>query len=87
MTKTRIYFNQIQIVVKRYVKGNWGVPFIAGFILLLFVAAVLLSVGWASVAEDTATCAYFTLAIGVVLQLVCLGKNRLKNGVAFHGPS
>jgi len=72
-------------VVKRNVKEDLGVPFIAGFIILIFAAAILLVVGWASWAEATATCAYFTLAIGVVLQLVCLGKNRPKNGAVFHG--
>lgn len=85
MIKLRDYFSQILIVFKRNVKEDWGFPFIAGFITLIFAAAILLVVGWASVAEATATCAYFTLAIGVVLQLVCLGKNRRENGAVFHG--
>jgi hypothetical protein len=84
---TELYrsYKQVRLVVKRYVKGNWGYPFIAGFIVLLFTAAVLLAVDWTSVAEFTATCAYFSLAIGVILQLVRLGKNRAENGAVFHG--
>ena len=85
MIKTRYSLKKIQTFVKRYVNGNWGFPFVAGFILLLFAAAVLLAVGRESVAELTANVAYFTLVIGVVLQIVCFGKNRLKNGVVFDG--
>ena len=85
MTELSKCFKQVQLVVKRYVKGNWGYPFIGGFILLLFTAAVLLAAGLTPVAEVAATCAYFALAIGVVLQLVYLGKNRAENGAVFHG--
>lgn len=85
MIESPNYYRKIQKKIKTAIRENSGFPFIAGFMILLFAAAVLLTVGWASVAEATATCAYFTLAIGVVLQLVCLGKNRLKNGAVFHG--
>jgi hypothetical protein len=78
-------FKQVKQVVMRHTNGNWGFPFIGGFIVLLCIAAVLLAAGWASVAEATATFAYLTLAVGVVLQLICLGKNRVKNGGVLHG--
>jgi hypothetical protein len=78
-------FKQVLHLVMQYAKGNWSFPFVGGFIVLLFTAAVLLAAGWASVAEVSATCAYFSLVIGVVLQLICLGKNRVKNGGVLPG--
>jgi hypothetical protein len=72
--------------IKKAFAENWGFPFIAGFLALLLAAAVLLSMGLVSVAELIATCAYFALVIGVVLQLVGFGKNKLK-GVALHESS
>jgi hypothetical protein len=79
------YCKQIREQTMRYIRGYWGLPFIAGFLLLLVAASILLAVGWASTAESTATLAYFVLAVGVLLQLVCHGKNKLKNGAVFHG--
>jgi Na+/phosphate symporter len=85
LTELSKCFKQVQQVVRRYTIGNWGFPFIGGFIVLLFTAAVLLVAGLSSVAEVAATCAYLALAVGVVLQLICLGKNRVKNGGVLHG--
>jgi hypothetical protein len=67
----------------RYVKDNWGFPLIAAFLILLFAAALqnVVAGGGASLAELTADFAYFTLTLGVVLQLVYFVKNRSKNGV------
>ena len=87
LKKLSANFKQIVIQTKRSVRGNWGFPFIAGFILLLIVSAIQLAGRWVSVAEPIATCAYFTLVIGVVLQLVCLTKYKLKNGAAFNETS
>jgi hypothetical protein len=123
VTKLSSYINKIQIVLKRYLKGKWGFPFIVAFLLLLLTAAIFLvisatsaeltatSTSFASMAEITAEFSYFALAIGVLFQLgnvnsktfqsviawikklkialqhVLLGKNRLKNGVLFDGPS
>jgi hypothetical protein len=86
VTELGVYLKQVRIVVKRYVNGNWGFPFIAGFMVLLFSAAVLLTVkDLASMAEPTATLAYIALVVGVVLQLVCSGRNNQKKGAVFHG--
>ena len=65
--------------MKAYVKENWGSPLVAGFIILLFSAAIFSAAGWIPVAEAVANCAYFALATGVVLQLVSFSKNRRKN--------
>ena len=66
---------------------NLGFPFIAGFLLLLFSSAILLAAGKAYLAEPIANFAYFSLVAGVVLQLICLSKNRKKNGDVFDGSS
>jgi hypothetical protein len=65
--------------VKAYVKENWGAPFILAFIALLVVAAVSLVVGSSSLADDVAVYAYFSLVVGVVLQLVCYLKYGKKD--------
>ena len=62
------------IKVKEYVTKNWGSPFIVGFMLLLIVVAVSLSVGWSSLADTIAVYAFYALVGGVVLQLVCFLK-------------
>jgi hypothetical protein len=66
--------------VKGYVRENWGAPFILGFMLLLVVAAVSLSVGLDVLANGVAVCAYYALVAGVVLQLVCFVKFGEKGG-------
>ena len=66
--------------IKVYTRENWGIPFIVGFMLLLMVAAVSLSIGVADVANEVAIVAYYALVAGVVLQLVCFLKYRKKDG-------
>ena len=65
--------------VKGYVKENWGSPFIVGFMLLLIVAAVSLSAGFASLADNVAVYAYYALVAGVFLQLASFLKYRGKS--------
>ena len=72
-------FNNIMIKLKGYVTENWGSPLIAGFMLLLAVAAVSLSVGWSSLADTIAIYAFYALVVGVVLQLVCFFKYPRKD--------
>ena len=62
--------NRIMLKVKRYVKENWGSPFIVGFIILLVVTAVSLVGGLDFLANDVAVYAYYLLVAGVVLQLI-----------------
>jgi hypothetical protein len=73
------YLSNTMIKVKRYVKENWGSPFIAGFMFLLLTAAFSLSVGWSSIADTVALYAFYALVGGVVLQLVCLLKYPRKD--------
>ena len=81
------FIKKIQASINKYAKENWSFPFIAGFMVLLFAAAVFLATGWASLAETTTICAYFSLVTGVLLQLVCLGKNRKEKEVVSYEPS
>jgi hypothetical protein len=85
VTKTITYFKQTQQQIARYVKDNWGLPLITAFLILLFAAALLLAVGWASRAESIATAGYFAVAVDVLLRFVCFGIHRSKNGVVFDG--
>jgi heme/copper-type cytochrome/quinol oxidase subunit 4 len=66
--------------VKRYVRKNWGAPFILGFMLLLVVAAFSLTTGLDALADEVALYAYYALVAGVVLQLVCFLKFSEKGG-------
>ena len=65
----------------RYVRENWGIPFIVAFILLLLVAAILFK-SFDSIAEGAATCAYFTLAIGIGLELGKVNSNSVRKDIA-----
>lgn len=63
-------------IVIRYIKKNWGAPFIAVSLALLFVAAICSSLGWFSFADTVSIYTFYTLVIGVVLQLICFLKYR-----------
>lgn len=64
--------------IRGYLRENWGVPFIIGFMQLLAVAAASLAVGLGSLANEAATYAYYALVAGVALQLVSSIKHRKK---------
>jgi heme/copper-type cytochrome/quinol oxidase subunit 4 len=70
-----------------YFRENWSAPFSIGFILLLVVAAVSLSMGFAILADEVAIYAYYALVVGVVLQLVCFLKYNKKSGEKNNGSS
>ena len=53
--------------------------------LLLVVAAVALSVGLVLIAEVLGDIAYFSLVVGVVLQLVGFIRQEGKSGERAHG--
>ena len=65
--------------VKGYVRENWGTPFIAGFMIILLVAAASMVTGSEALANELANYAYFALVVGVVLQLVCFLKYNKGN--------
>jgi membrane protein YdbS with pleckstrin-like domain len=78
---------QIPAKVKSYTRENWGAPFIVGFMLLLIIAAVSLSVGSVAVADEVAVYAYYALVVGVIGQLVCYLKYRKRTGGSHNEPS
>ncbi|MCL4430051.1 MAG: hypothetical protein M1167_04790, partial [Chloroflexi bacterium] len=59
-----VFFKKMVAKLKRFSIGNWGFPFISMFLILLFTSAVLVAAGLASVADTTATLAYFSLLVG-----------------------
>jgi hypothetical protein len=86
---------RIREQTRRYVRENWGFPFIIAFIPLLLTAATLLvtsnlysnlytsmAKSLESMAEIIATCAYFALAIGVVLELGQVNSNSVRKDIA-----
>ena len=60
--------------IRRYFRGNPGASFVIGFQILLLVCAGLLILGNSIWAEGVAIAAYFSLVIGVVVQLFSLTR-------------
>jgi ABC-type Mn2+/Zn2+ transport system permease subunit len=72
----------IRLKVKGYIKHNRVFPFIIGFVVFLFSAAILNVANYSKFAEDLAILAYFSLFAGVSVKLVTYLKEQiLKNGV------
>lgn len=70
---------------KRYLRENWGAPFVLGFMVLLVVTAVLLSLGLDLLANELALYTYYALVAGVVLQLVSFLKQGNKGSASHDG--
>ena len=64
----------ISLRIKDYLRENWGAPFIIAFMILLTTAAVYLALGDEANANNIAVYAYYSLVIGVFLQLICFIK-------------
>ena len=60
----------------RYFRENPGAIFIIGFQVLLISAAAFLIYGDSLLANEVAVYGYYSLVMGVVLQLVVLAKKR-----------
>lgn len=82
ITKILEYFKQIQRKTKRYASSNWGFPFIAAFLILLFTASVFLAANLVWVAEIIADGAYFALVIGVLFQLCNVNSQTVSEAPA-----
>ncbi len=81
MTELLNRLQTILRIIKMTVAENKGFFCITGLLALLLGAAVLLSMGLVSLVEPMATCAYFALVIGVLLELIGFGKNKFKGVV------
>ncbi len=77
-------YHQIIFRVKKYVKENWGSPFIMGFMLLLVGSAVSLSFGLSSLADNIAVSAFYALIVGLILQVVSLLRIGRKREAEAH---
>jgi len=71
--KVKIKFEKIN-----YFKENWGAPFIIIFMTLLIIAAVALTIGLEDIANQLAEYAYYSLVIGVILQIASYIKYERK---------
>lgn len=54
---------------RRYLRENWGAPFVIAFMLLLTASAVALSLGLSDAANSVGVYAFYALVVGVVLQI------------------
>jgi len=77
IVKIRISSKRIYEINLTYLKENWGAPFIITFMILLIAAATYLAIGNEPIANKLAEYAYYSLVIGVILQLiVCIKYER-----------
>ena len=83
----KVFVKEIPSRIKVYAKANWGAPFVFGFMLLLIVAAVSLSIGLGDLANEVAVYAYYALVVGVILQLFCFMKHNKIYGEKNYAPS
>ena len=67
--------------IEQYLKENWGAPFIVAFMAILVACACLLASGNEGLANELAVYAYYSLVIGVVLQLASfIREERRRRG-------
>jgi hypothetical protein len=67
--------------IEQYLKENWGAPFIVAFMAILVACACLLASGNEGLANELAVYAYYSLVIGVALQLASfIREERRKRG-------
>jgi hypothetical protein len=74
----------------RYLRTNWGAPFVVAFIVLLVASAGLLSAGRSGTANNVAVYAFYALVLGVVLQVasyVTFGESEPEESVSYTPPS
>jgi len=66
----------ITLKAKQYVRENWGAPLIIAFMALLMVCAGALALGNEALANEVAVYAYYSLVVGVVLQLAAFIRDE-----------
>ena len=70
--------------IMTYFRQNMGAPFVIVFQILLLFCAALLIWGYSNLANEVAVYAYYSLVVGVVLQLVSFirhGEGTVDNKV------
>jgi hypothetical protein len=69
---------EIVFQVKGHIMKNWGSPFILGFMVFLLLAATGII---------TSDFAYYSLVVGILLQLICFLKYGRNFGDKTNAPS
>jgi len=69
--------------LKSYFKANPGTPFILAFMILLVSAAALLIAGNTSEADNTANYAFYSLVIGIVIQVGVVVREGRKHPLSY----
>jgi len=64
-------FSKFPIKLVAFIRVNWGVPLIVIFITLLMSSAFLLSAGFSSTSDKISLYAFYSLSIGILLQIIC----------------
>lgn len=70
------YLGRLTFLVEQWVRRGWGYPFIAAFLVILLVSAVIVAAGAPYQAEGIANLGYFSLVVGVVLELIYFARKR-----------
>ncbi|MDG7005470.1 MAG: hypothetical protein JRM86_00865 [Nitrososphaerota archaeon] len=60
--------------MRAYLRTNWGSPFVVGFMALLIGSAAELSAGASSISNEITIYAFYSLVLGVVLQIASYVK-------------
>jgi hypothetical protein len=82
-----VSFKKMMAKLKKFSIGKWAFLFILMFLILLLTSAVLVAVGntvaneaqrsaYFIVADATAILSYFSLLVGVILQIIYFSKRR-----------
>lgn len=71
---------KIRIKLSRQrLRSDWGAYFIIGFIGILLIAIAYYILGFVQLAESIANYAYYSLVIGVVLEILGFAIDKRKN--------
>lgn len=73
--------------MKTYFRANPGTPFILGFMALLVSAAVLLTSGNADAANSIAGYAFYSLVLGIAIQIGVVVKESRKHDLPSNDKS
>jgi hypothetical protein len=71
----------------RFLRGNWGAPFIVAFVLLLLLSATADAIGAPVASGDAAVYAFFSLVIGIGLQTVSYRRQGREEDSAQNPPT
>lgn len=74
----KVLYSSMEEKLGKYLKENLGTTLIIAFMILLILSAVFLLMGKESYANIVAVYSYYSLIIGVFLQLISFLRNKKK---------